>query len=57
MSKAPVGFGSDNILQSVEKPKVLYKPIGKLAQRKTIPLLENKVSFLLYVAICVAQTL
>ncbi|PHT36772.1 hypothetical protein CQW23_24472 [Capsicum baccatum] len=44
VSEAPVGFGSDNILQSVEKPKVLYKPIAKLAPRKTIPLLENKGS-------------
>ncbi|KAH0720896.1 hypothetical protein KY289_006231 [Solanum tuberosum] len=44
MSEAPVGCRSDYILQSVEKPKVLYKPIAKLAPRKTIPLLENKGS-------------
>nr|XP_009773393.1 PREDICTED: WRKY transcription factor 44 isoform X1 [Nicotiana sylvestris] len=41
-SGAPVGSRSDNILQSVEKPKVLYKPMAKLAPRKTITLLENK---------------
>lgn len=44
VSEAPVGCRSDNILQLVEKPKVLYKPIAKLAPRKTIPLLENKGS-------------
>ncbi|XP_055808756.1 WRKY transcription factor 44 isoform X2 [Solanum dulcamara] len=44
VSETPVGCRSDNILQSVEKPKVLYKPIAKLAPRKTIPLLENKGS-------------
>uniref|UniRef100_K4D3M4 WRKY domain-containing protein n=2 Tax=Solanum lycopersicum TaxID=4081 RepID=K4D3M4_SOLLC len=42
VSEAPAGCRSDYILQSVEKPKVLYKPIAKLAPRKTIPLLENK---------------
>ncbi|OIT25862.1 PREDICTED: WRKY transcription factor 44 [Nicotiana attenuata] len=42
MSGAPVGSPSDNILQLLEKPKVLYKPMAKLAPRKTIPLLENK---------------
>ncbi|CAN4109637.1 unnamed protein product [Withania somnifera] len=44
VSEAPVGYRSDNVLQSVEKPKVLYKPIAKLAPRKTIPILENKGS-------------
>ncbi|KAK4377679.1 hypothetical protein RND71_003975 [Anisodus tanguticus] len=44
VSEAPVGCRSDNILQSVEKPKVLYKPMAKLAPRKPIPLLENKGS-------------
>ncbi|XP_060176879.1 WRKY transcription factor 44-like isoform X2 [Lycium barbarum] len=43
-SKAPVGCRSDNILQSVEKQKVLYKPMARRAPRKAIPLLENKGS-------------
>ncbi|XP_016445312.1 WRKY transcription factor 44 [Nicotiana tabacum] len=45
MSGAPVGSRSDNILQLLEKPKVLFKPMAKHAPRKTIPLLENKGSF------------
>lgn len=57
VSEAPVGCRSDNILQSVDKPMVLYKPIAKLAPRKSTPLLENKVSFLLYVADYVAHSL
>ncbi|CAN4118936.1 unnamed protein product [Withania somnifera] len=44
MSEAPIGCRSDSVLQSVETPKVLYKPIAKLAPRKTIPLLQNKGS-------------
>lgn len=44
VSEAPVGCRSDNILQSVDKPMVLYKPIAKLAPRKSTPLLENKGS-------------
>nr|AMR43368.1 WRKY transcription factor [Petunia x hybrida]AMR43369.1 WRKY transcription factor [Petunia x hybrida] len=45
MSGAPVDCRSDNILQSAEKPKVLYKPMAKLAPRKNISLLENKGSY------------